>query len=69
MNIVECIYSKCGSYDVKEESYLTNERLFLRAVVMLNLISIRLRKLERILIGTSESFLINATDDRADFIA
>ena len=48
MNIVECIYSKCGSHDVKEESYLTNGRFFLRAVVMLNLISIRLRKLERI---------------------
>ena len=49
MNIVECIYSKFGSHDVKEESYLTNGRLFkfLRAVVMLNLISIRLRKLER----------------------
>ena len=28
MNIVECIYSKCGSHDVKEESYLTNGRLF-----------------------------------------
>ena len=49
MNIVECIYSKCGSHNVKEETYLTNGRLFLRVVVILNLISIRLRKLEGIL--------------------
>ena len=48
MNIVECIYSKCGSHDVKEETYLTNGRLFLLVVEILNLISIRLRKLERI---------------------
>ena len=38
----------CGSHDVKEESYFTNGRLFLCAVVMfLLLFSIRLRKLER----------------------
>ena len=43
MNIVECI-ANGGSHDVKEESYLTNGGLFLHAVVMLNLISIRLRK-------------------------
>ena len=41
------LYSKCGSHHVKEESYLTNGGLILHAVVMLNLISIRLRKLER----------------------
>ena len=40
----------CGSHDVKEESYFTNGRLLLCAVVtflLLFFFSIRLRKLER----------------------
>ena len=41
------ICSKCGSHDLKGESYFINGRLFLCAVVMLCFFSIRLRKLKR----------------------